>query len=330
MKGQTSSIRLKELLMAQRALVVGGNGGFGLAVAEALKKRGWHIAGLFRDPAKAKAPRVFDEALKGDALDRSSVKKAALGRDLLIHAVNPPYERWATDAMPMLEATIAAAKASGATILFPGNIYNYGPDAGLVLHEGSPQNPVTRKGKIRVAMENALKQAADEGMRVVVLRCGDFYGADHGSNWLESGILGGKPGIPTALRYPDDPRIGHSWAYLPDVGEAAAKLVLAPLRSGFYVFGFAGHFLEPGQHMLDAVQATLPTPLPVKTMPWAFLRVVGLFLPMVRELFEMRYLWQQAHRIDDTLLRSMIGAPPTTDLQAAVAAALAPRLNPQQ
>jgi hypothetical protein len=36
--------------------------------------------------------------------------------------------------MPMIENTIAAARSSGARILFPGTIYNYGPDAFPVQH----------------------------------------------------------------------------------------------------------------------------------------------------------------------------------------------------
>jgi hypothetical protein len=55
----------------------------------------------------------------------------------------------------MLDSSIAAAKASGARILFPGTVYNFGPDAWPILREDSPQRPKTRKGAIRVEMEVA-------------------------------------------------------------------------------------------------------------------------------------------------------------------------------
>ena len=53
----------------------------------------------------------------------------------------------------MLDNTIAAARAAGATIVLPGTVYNYGPDAGDVLREDAPQHPTTRKGAIQVGAD---------------------------------------------------------------------------------------------------------------------------------------------------------------------------------
>jgi hypothetical protein len=56
--------------------------------------------------------------------------EAAKGCSVIVHAVNPPgYRNWAQLVLPMLDNTIAAAKAEGATIVLPGTVYNYGPDA---------------------------------------------------------------------------------------------------------------------------------------------------------------------------------------------------------
>ena len=40
--------------------------------------------------------------------------------------------------------------------------------------------------------------------------------------------------------------------------------------------------------------------------------------PLFRELFEMRYLWQRPHRLDDSSLRALIGPPPATPLVQAL------------
>jgi len=77
-------------------------------------------------------------------------------------------------AAPARAATRARA---GARVLLPGTVYNYGPDAFPNLTEDGPQNPVTRKGAIRVQMEQALKAASDEGLKVLIVRAGDFFGA---------------------------------------------------------------------------------------------------------------------------------------------------------
>jgi hypothetical protein len=48
----------------------------------------------------------------------------------------------------MLDNTVAAATAERATVVLPGTVYNYGPDAFPVVAEDSPQRPLTRKGQV--------------------------------------------------------------------------------------------------------------------------------------------------------------------------------------
>jgi hypothetical protein len=91
-------------------------------------------------------------------MNAAGVAKAAEGR------ANPPmYRNWPKLVLPMLESTIAAAKASGARILFPGSIYNFPPDGPLVLREDTPQRATTRKGVIRIVMERRLEEAQAQG-----------------------------------------------------------------------------------------------------------------------------------------------------------------------
>ena len=180
------------------------------------------------------------------------VLAAAAGAQVIVHGANPPgYHNWQGTVVPMIENTIAAAKASGATIVFPGTVYNFGPDAFPVLTEASPQNPKTRKGRLRVAMEQRLAAAAADGVRTIIVRCGDFFGPRAGNNWFAQGLI--KPGKPvTAITYPGRPEIGHAWAYLPDVGETIARLVEARERlAPFAVFHMRGQWLAEGGEMAE-------------------------------------------------------------------------------
>ncbi|WP_228277623.1 hypothetical protein, partial [Acinetobacter baumannii] len=87
----------------------------------------------------------------------------------------------------MLDNTIAAAKRVGARLLLPGTVYNFGPDAFPVLGEDSPQHPVTRKGRLRVMMEQRLKDASASGLDVLIVRAGDFFGPKAANNWFSQG-----------------------------------------------------------------------------------------------------------------------------------------------
>ena len=140
------------------ALVIGAAGGIGGATAAALFRHGWTVRGLTRRPQPDSAAITW---IEGDAMNEADVLAAAQGVSLIVHAANPPgYRNWATLVLPMIDNSIAAARAAGARIVLPGTIYNFGADAFPVLRENSPQHPATRKGAIRVELENRLKAAA--------------------------------------------------------------------------------------------------------------------------------------------------------------------------
>ena len=315
------------------ALVLGATGGVGGEVAATLLRRGWQVRGLARDPAKAAAQWRADgvpqpEWLRGDAMDAGSVVAAARGAALIVHAVNPPgYRNWETLVLPMLESTIAAARASGARILLPGTVYNYGPDvlcAGHEVAESAPQRPTTRKGKIRVQMEARLREVAQEGIRSLVVRAGDFFGPNAGNNWFAQGLV--KPGqVPAAISYPGDAGIGHQWAYLPDVAETMVRLVERSEALGaFETFHMDGHWDADGTKMIDAIRRALGDRAPgSRRFPWWLIRLAQPFVPMFRELMEMRYLWRMPLRLSNAHLVAVLGSEPHTPLDRAVETTLA-------
>jgi nucleoside-diphosphate-sugar epimerase len=241
-----------------------------------------------------------------------------------VHAVNPPkYNNWRGLALPMLENTISAARASSARILFPGTIYNFGPDAFPVLTESSSQAPLTRKGRIRVAMEERLRAASAEGVRSVIVRAGDYFGPRKGNNWFTQGLLGGAKSAKRVF-YPGPARLGHSWAYLPDLAETMVRLLERERTLGtFEVFHFQGHWLEQGVDMARSIcrAAGIP-PRKIHSFPWFAVVLAAPFVEVCREMLEMRYLWKEPLRLDNGKLVAALGAEPHTPLDAAVALTL--------
>src|SRR5437016_4468473 len=148
------------MIMERTALVIGATGGVGGETAIALLARGWKVRALHRHPGEA-AKGSFDpriEWVKGDAMDAASVTRAAEGASVIVHGANPPgYRNWKGLALPMLESTIAAARAAGARIVLPGTVYNFGPEVMPRVRENAEQRPRTRKGAIRVEMEERLR-----------------------------------------------------------------------------------------------------------------------------------------------------------------------------
>lgn len=305
--------------MERIALVLGATGGVGGAVARRLAEGGWTVRALVRAQSAARVSAQVIPMI-GDALDGEAVAAAAQGAQLVVHAVNPPgYRDWEKVVIPMLDNSIAAARRQGAQVLFPGTVYNYGPDSFPLIQEDAPQHPLTRKGAIRVEMEQRLKRSAEAGdIQALIVRAGDFFGPGAANSWFAQGLV--KPGsMPRVIRNLGRRGIGHQWAYLPDVAETMVRLIERDTSASFETFHMDGHWDATGTAMVEAIQHALGDPRPrVAPLPWWLLRAASLFAVSPRELMEMRYLWQQPVRLNNAHLVATLGAEPHTPLDHAV------------
>ena len=309
------------------ALVIGITGSIGREVAEALLRRGWQVRALHRDPSAARIAGSLPSSVqwvKGDAMQSSDVVEAARGTGLIVHAANPPnYRNWRGLALPMLDNTIAAARSSNARILMPATIYNFGADTPRILKENSPQIPTTRKGQVRVEMELKLQKASLYGVRSIVVRAGDFFGPGAGNSWLTRGMVRAR-GRVRSVYNPGPREVGHSWAYVPDLAETMVRLVeCARPMSTYEVFHFRGHWLEHGVEMAEGVCSVFGiSNRRIKPFPWWAIKLASPIVNALREMLEMRYLWQIPLELDNTKLQALMGAETHTPLEDALAATL--------
>jgi nucleoside-diphosphate-sugar epimerase len=308
------------------ALVLGATGGIGGEVARQLRDVGWQVRALRRG-LEHETVRDGIAWMRGDALDRADVMRAARGVSVIVHAVNPPgYRKWSQLVLPMIDNTIAAATAEHATVILPGTVYNFGPGAFPVLTEASPQNPVTRKGAIRVELERRLRTASAHGARVIVVRAGDFFGPKVGNSWSSQGLV--KPGLPVrAISLPGDAGIGHQWAYLPDVARTMVALLnRREALEPFAAFHMNGHWDHDGTQMAAAIERVVTkhggAAPKRRAFPWWLVKIASPFATTLRELLEMRYLWRYSVRMNNDRLRAVLGEEPHTALDEAVEATL--------
>ena len=116
------------------------------------------------------------------------------------------------------------------------------------------------------------------------------------------------------------PRLG----YLPDAAEAFALLAdREDALEPFARFHFTGHWDPDGTAMTAALKRAAGKPdLKVKPLPWWLLKLTAPFNKTVRELGEMKPLWQTPIRLDNARLVGLLGEEPHTPLDEAVAVTL--------
>jgi len=300
--------------------VIGATGGIGGEVARVLLAHGWEVRALHRDPARAAPSNPGLRWIKGDAMDTASVASAADAVSVIVHGVNPPgYRNWAGLVLPMLDNSIAAATANGARLLLPGTVYNYGPDAGEEVDENAPQNPSTRKGRIRAEMERRLREATGRGATALVVRAGDFYGPRSGNSWLAQGM------VPTAgpvkrVFNPARAGVGHAWAYLPDLAETMVRLLeRRDELAAFDTFQFGGTWAQDNRVFAEAIRLAARRPrAAIYPFPWAIVHALAPFNETAREMREMIYLWHRPLRLIDGKLQRFLGELPATPLDQAL------------
>ena len=281
-----------------RLHVVFGSGPVGRATALALVSRGLGVRIVNRsgrDALGADAAALAGvEVITGDAADAAFATRAAAGAASVYQTLNPVYHRWAEDFPPLQRGVLAAAEANGARLVNMDNVYSYGRTGGRPLTEQSPQEPHTRKGRVRLDMANELWAAHREGrVEVVSGRASDYYGPGAGiaspiGDRVLDAVVAGK-----RVDLFGDPDLVHSYTYLPDIGEG-----LAVLGTADGVTGSAWHLPNDPQPwtsraMVEAFFRLAGTEPRIGRLPKVALRAVGLFNPTVRELLEMAYEFEE-------------------------------------
>lgn len=290
--------------MTKTVLILGGKGKIGAHAATAFEKAGWQV-------------RQYQRG--------TDMAQAAIGVDVIINGLNPPnYHNWAKLIPQITAQVIAAAKASGATVVIPGNVYNFeGVDGEWSEH--TPQRPTTRKGKIRVQME---RDYAASGVQTIILRAGNFIDPDHNRDIMDLFLMTGIAKSTITLPGRKDAII--TYCFLPDWAKAAVGL--AEKRAELNRFedvplpGHAFSILDL-QHCL---QNTLGRPIRLVPFQWWFMTLASPFWEMARELNEMRYLWDLSHKLSGQKLAKLLPDFRPTDLKTVMLAGLPVDIHPHQ
>jgi nucleoside-diphosphate-sugar epimerase len=279
--------------MTRTVLILGASGKIGQHSARAFAAAGWQV-------------RKFDRKT-------GNMTEAARGCDVIVNGMNPPnYHDWATLIPQITRDVIAAARASGATVIIPGNVYVFGDTPGE-WSEHTPHRPCSRKGAIRAEMEKAY---ALSGVQTIVLRAGNFIDPDADGDVMSLMVL--NKIAKGRFTYPGTGDVMQPWCYLPDWAQAA--VALADRRDTLATYEdvpFPGHAFT-----LDALKVRIEEmtgrTLRSARFPWVLIRLASPVWELARELREMRYLWETAHTLSPDRLNELVPDFRPTPLDAVI------------
>jgi nucleoside-diphosphate-sugar epimerase len=232
----------------------------------------------------------------------------------VFHCVNAPYTDWSRAFPPLTGNILEAAASAGAKLVFGDNLYMYGSVDGPIT-EDLPCAATDRKGRTRALMANKLMEAHKAGkVPVAIGRAPDFYGPG-----VTQSVMGARVFRPAlkggAISLLGDPDTPHTYAF---VDEFARGLITLSEREE--AFGRIWHTPNARtlttRQFLELVFAQTGNRVPIRVAPRLLLTVAALFNPMVRELKDILYQWEQPFIVDHSRFEQAFGSDTTTHRNA--------------
>jgi nucleoside-diphosphate-sugar epimerase len=297
--------------------VIFGAGQVGTRLVTQLLASGCRVRVARRRPA---ASGEGIEVIQGDAADPEFCIRAADGASVVYHCMNPPYDAkiWASLLPRLMDNLIGAASRANARLVVLDNLYMLGHPGGRPMSEDTPMRPVSRKGEIRARCAERLFDAHRRGdVREVTGRASDYYGPGgvqtHLGERFWRPALAGK-----SARLLIDPDAVHTYHYIPDVAAGLATLGTAPDdvtgQAWMLPCAPAGTLRE----LVHGFAEALGRPIRVASTPRLLVKALALFNPLIREVEEMLYQWDEPFIVDDRRFRERFDAVPTPADEAAV------------
>jgi nucleoside-diphosphate-sugar epimerase len=273
--------------------ILGSGGAIGKELALALKEYTPEIRLVSRNPQKV---NETDQLWAADLLHRESVFKAVEGSEVVYVTVGFPYNHkvWQKSWPPFIRNVIDACVEHGSKLVFFDNIYMYDPQYLNGMDENTPINPPSRKGKVRAEIAGMIMDKVKEGkLTALIARCADFYGPGIQNTSILTEMVfkplsqGKKANWMASVDYP------HSFTYTPDAGKATAMLGnAADTWNQVWHLPTAGKPYT-GREWIEAIAAELGVKPRIQVASGFIVRIMGIFVPVMREMPEMMYQYDR-------------------------------------
>lgn len=290
--------------------IVGAAGAIGKSIVRALNGSGDLLRLVGRSEANLRAAygNRTAEYVAADVTTQDGCLAALGDADSAVYTLGLPYTKKAFAMYPpMMQAMVAAARqARLKRLLLITNVYPYGVPQRERVDETHPRNPAAVKGRFRKEQEDILLAAHEpHGLHTLSLRLPDFYGPDSERSLVHELFKAALTGKKANLLGPID--TPHEFVFTRDVG----PVVVALLKKD-EAFGTAYNFGGPGtmttRQFAEKVFAEAGCGYPKMVVAQGLLlRLLGLAMPLLRELVEMEYLLKTPVILDDTKLRRVLG-----------------------
>ena len=295
--------------------ILGAGGAIGVDVAKALTAYTTDIRLVSRHP---KAINATDQLHPADLNDPDQVSRAVAGSEVCYLTVGYDYntklwqERWPV----LIRNVVDACAKHKAKLVFFDNVYAIGGNNVQHITEASPISPSSKKGETRAMVDRHILEAVEKGqISAIIARSPDFFGPIKDKsitmNLIYDNLIKGK-----SAQWFCNSNVPHSTGYTPDLGKGTAMLGNTPDAFNAIWNLPVDDQAPTGQEWTRLFAELLNTPSKCQVLPSWGMRVLGLFVPILKETYEMRYQYDRPYYFDSAKFRNRFDYTPTTNQEA--------------
>lgn len=250
----------------------------------------------------------MDELFPLDVQNYSGIEKAVEGSEVVYVTIGFEYKTkvWSSVWPPFMQAVLKACKNHGARLVFFDNVYAYSKSSIPFMTEESVIDPPSRKGAVRRELHEMIMNAVEKGeLQAIIARSADFYGPNSPQTIFQRVIDNFRHGKKAQLFGKMDTI--HTFTYTPDAGKATALLGNTP-----DAFNQVWHLPTTKEKItikqwVELFAREMSVSPDIQLAPTWMLRLLGLFIPVMREFPEMMYQYEQDYFFDSSKFEKRFG-----------------------
>jgi nucleoside-diphosphate-sugar epimerase len=286
--------------------ILGSGGGIGVPLARELRKYTNSIRLVSRNPVKVNED---DELFAADLNDPDQVDKAIAGSEVVYVTIGFPYNLkvWQKTWPPFIREVIHSCIRYDSRLVFFDNVYLYSERSVPFMTESSVVDPPSEKGKVRQKLIEMIKQESEKNdLKALVARAADFYGPENKNSALTIMVADNLRKGKKAQVFGDPDRI-HTYTYTPDAARATAIL-----GNTSDAYNQEWHVPTTNEKLttrqwIGLVAGALNTSPEIQKVPAFLIRLLGVFVPIMREFPEMLYQYEQDYIFDSSKFEKRFG-----------------------
>lgn len=291
--------------------ILGAGGAIGVELAKALKTYTNDIRLVSRNP---QAVNPDDHLLAADLTKPEDVLKAVEGSEIVYLTVGLPYsiKIWQKTWPALMRNVIDACKRHDCKLVFFDNVYMYDPNYMARMTEETPINPTSKKGAIRAALVKMIFDEIEAGkLQALIARSADFYGPSIQNTGILTEMVLKNFVSSKRANWLGSVQYKHSFTYTPDAGQATALLGNTPDAYNQVWHLPTAPNPPTGKDWIEAIAKEMGVAPKYQVAPKFLVRILGLFLPIMKEMVEMMYQYDREYIFDSTKFEKRFGFKPT-------------------